>query len=116
MIDGNVYPLEIDVERLTQIRIRWSDDRIDRFPLGLLRAQCPCATCRQERDERRNRRGGLPILGDAGDLQKKFELVDAHLVGRYALRLVWRDGHDQGIWDYGLLRRLLADAGQSPTP
>lgn len=31
---------------------------------------------------------------------------NVELVGRYALRILWRDGHQTGIYDYELLRRL----------
>ena len=30
----------------------------------------------------------------------------AELVGNYALQIVWEDGHNTGLYDFGLLRRL----------
>jgi len=27
-------------------------------------------------------------------------------MGRYALRIVWKDGHDTGLYDFGLLLEL----------
>ena len=31
---------------------------------------------------------------------------EAELVGRYALRIRWKDGHDSGVYDFALLRSL----------
>lgn len=34
-------------------------------------------------------------------------MVDrVELVGRYAIRVAWADGHDTGLYEYGLLRRV----------
>lgn len=33
-------------------------------------------------------------------------VAGAELVGHYAVRIRWQDGHDAGIYDYATLRRL----------
>ncbi len=39
------------------------------------------------------------------------ELVDAELVGNYALQLLWKDGHKYGIYRWEYLRQLCPEAG-----
>ena len=34
------------------------------------------------------------------------KIVDAEMVGRYAIRILWSDGHNTGIYSYELLRSL----------
>jgi DUF971 family protein len=40
------------------------------------------------------------------DPEAQVTARSAELVGHYGLRMVWNDGHDTGIYDYALLRRL----------
>lgn len=35
--------------------------------------------------------------------------ASAELVGSYALRIVWADGHNAGIYDFAYLRELAQD-------
>jgi len=46
----------------------------------------------------------------AGDFFQNLYLVDIQLVGRYAVRLVWNDGHRTGIYTFQFLRELSEDA------
>jgi DUF971 family protein len=34
------------------------------------------------------------------------KMVDAEVVGRYAIRIQWNDGHNTGIYSYQHLREL----------
>ena len=102
--DPSIQPLELDLDRLRQLRIRWADGHNSVLPLVLLRQNCPCATCRTERDERA--RNPLRIVQVPADERDLITASDAQLVGRYALRIVWKDGHETGIYDFATLRRL----------
>lgn len=103
-------PLGFELDRQRELRIRWADGHETTLPLALLRRQCPCAACRSERETQAS--GALPVVATASEQRAKVTAVSAELVGQYALRLTWEDGHDTGIYDYELLRRLdPADAG-----
>ena len=71
------------------------------MPLLELRRRCPCATCRSER-ESRNDNPLRVFKPDPVDLRVKT----AELVGNYAIRFSWSDGHDTGIFDFRNLRSL----------
>lgn len=100
--------MDIKLKRAEQeLRVRWADGCEVAYPAGLLRKNCPCATCRTQPPKPSNA-VSLPILGDR-TTQPKL-LVGASLVGRYAIQLQWSDGHDTGIYDFRYLRGLEAEA------
>ena len=97
-------PLELDLDRSRQLRIRWSDGCESVLPLTVVRRNCPCATCRAQREEAA--RNPLRVVVPPRNEADLFTAADAQLVGRYALRIVWQDGHETGIYDFATLRRL----------
>ena len=102
-------PVTIDLERTRELRITWADGRQSVYPLALLRRQCPCAACRQAREERKS--NPLAVVEPADEQRGMVIAEKAEMVGNYALRITWQDGHDAGIYDYGLLRSLSAASG-----
>jgi DUF971 family protein len=102
--ESGPQPLEIDLDRTRSLRIRWSDGRTTELSLVELRRNCPCATCRAEREERS--KNPLHVVHRTVNEADLVTARDAQLVGRYALTIVWNDGHGTGIYDFGMLRRL----------
>lgn len=104
--DPRVRPVELHLDRQAGLRIRWADGVEQLFPLALLRKNCPCATCRTERDEAGKKPHGLslPILPKG--IEQATEVADASLVGNYAIHIAWGDGHTTGIYDFRYLRSL----------
>ncbi len=103
---AQVTPLDINLNLKDQkLAIAWQDGRRSEFQLGRLRRVCPCATCRKERDVPST---SLPILKIPAGVDK-IEVIDAELMGRYAINLKWSDGHNSGIYDYKYLRALDAE-------
>jgi DUF971 family protein len=97
-------PIELHLKRHESLSIRWSDGVTTVATLRELRRHCPCAACRAFREQRdQNPLAVIPALPRESDM---VTAVSAELVGNYALRIVWKDGHDTGIYDYGLLHKL----------
>lgn len=99
-----VYPREFDLRRTVDLRVTWSDGHESVFPLALLRRACPCATCRAARQEQSSNK--LVVMKAVTNPGDQTVVREAELVGNYAIRFVWKDGHDTGIYAYGLLRSL----------
>lgn len=100
-MSNEATPGDIKLKRAEQeLHISWRDGRQSVYTAILLRKNCPCATCREERTKQSTEL--LPILKNAppDDLQ----LTGAKLVGKYAIQLIWSDGHDTGIFDFKRLR------------
>ena len=97
-------PLNVTIDRPNGLLIiDWEDGAHCEYPLAGVRYVCPCVECRGGHEYM-----GLPI--DPADIYKSppagvsTEVVSAHLVGGYAIQLVWADGHDGGIYGWSLLR------------
>jgi DUF971 family protein len=78
------------------LRITFDDGARFDIPFELLRAESPSA------EVRGHGAGPLPPVG--GKLN--VGVADATFVGRYAVRIVFDDGHDSGLFSWALLRDL----------
>ncbi|NOZ03364.1 MAG: DUF971 domain-containing protein [FCB group bacterium] len=84
--------------------IKWSDDHESFIPLTTLRDNCPCAHCAGETDVLGNVYIGPPQRKTA----ESYLLSDLEIIGYYALRPFWKDGHDSGIYTLDRLKELAA--------
>lgn len=97
-------PLELNLDRTNGLRIRWSDGSESTLPLRALRQHCPCATCRDQREQQA--RNPLRVLNRPPAELEMVTPTHAELVGRYALKIEWGDGHATGLYDFAMLRQL----------
>ena len=67
-------------------------------PARALRLACPCAECVEEMT-------GQPLL-DASRVPMDIKPLQLELVGSYALRVRWSDGHATGLFTWETLRRV----------
>jgi len=81
------------------LTIRWSDDHESNYRLGWLRMVCPCATCAEEK-----RSAAADPLRLVAGPKPSANVTGAELVGNYAVRILWLDGHDGGIYGFAGLR------------
>ncbi len=88
----------------TELVIQWMDGAESRIPLAALRGSCPCAMCRQARDQEvTGPSDELSLLtGEAATATAKASGFD--FVGRYGIRINWADGHNTGIYTFESLR------------
>lgn len=100
-------PLRLDLKRDEKLVVEWQDGRVCTYPLSLLRTMCPCAKCKETRQERKPK-SRLTIL--PGNFTGPLSVVSAELVGNYALRIEWSDKHDTGIYSFQYLREICPDA------
>ena len=70
--------------------------------LEVLRKSCPCANCNGEKDVFGNVYKAPPkkLNDDA------FQIRQIGLVGHYAIRVFWEDGHSNGIYTFDILKSL----------
>lgn len=109
--ETDARPLSLDLDRDTALTVRWSDGVVSVYPVALLRRMSPSAEAKAWRAEQQsNPLAVLPdkLAGHHGPVAAK----SAELVGRYALRITFTDGHSSGLfsWDY---LRALDPAGQA---
>lgn len=85
------------------LAIQWSDGLQATIPFNVLRQQCPCATCN---DQRQKPPDLFRILSDKDLLAANPEPRQMLPRGHYAYQIVWKDGHDTGIYTIDFLRQL----------
>ncbi len=98
-------PVHLDLDRERGLTVRWSDDRTSHFPLAWLRRNSPSADSRKLREEQaRNPLTVLPakVANHRGPLVAE----SAELVGNYAIRIHFSDGHSTGIFSWDYLRSI----------
>ncbi len=97
------------IPKLTSVRrdgdealtIKWSDGLPKTLTLRELRDSCPCAGCRGETILFRSY-----VPEPQPELPDRYDLKGIEQVGTYALKMIWGDGHDTGIFSFEYLRKL----------
>ncbi len=97
------------------LELAWEGEPSTRVPYRHIRAECPCASCKDEWT-------GARIL-DPDSIRPDLKLEGMEAVGNYAVRLSWNDGHSSGLFTWEVLRRLADEsrdgstgAGGNPSP
>ena len=80
------------------LRITWGDGRVADLRFKYLRGECGCAGCVDEIT-------GERIL-DVTTIPEDLGLESMQLVGNYAVRVHWSDGHATGLYTWERLREL----------
>lgn len=97
--------MQYEPERITveeeSVVIEWTDGESTAISGSRLRDACPCADCRE-------RTVATPVI----QLGDRAMIINAQLVGGYAVSFTFGDNHHDGIYPYGQLRRL----GEASSP
>lgn len=97
----DVNPQQITVDHDQRLlTITWKDGHVSPLAFNLLRKECPCATCTEER------KNASPLKLVVGPVITQAGVEEVEPVGRYALHLTFNDRHDTGIYTYEYLRGL----------
>ena len=88
----------IRAERL--LEISWRDETPRRYDVRQLRCACACANCVDERT-------GVRTL-DVDAVPDDIGITNVELVGNYAIKLSYTDGHDTGIYSWDRLYDIQA--------
>jgi len=85
------------------VAIKWNDGSESFITTQELREKCPCANCSGESDVFGNIYKGA---NNAPDSRKKY-IIDGYIkIGHYAIRIMWGDGHNAGIYSFTFLKKF----------
>ena len=107
-LDVRKRPMDVKVRVSTGegVDITWSDAHTSHYDFAYLRENCPCATCREER-EKRGKLGVKTVGSSALPMFKpKITARAASAVGNYAIQIEFTDGHSTGIFSFDHLREI----------
>lgn len=88
-----------------EFTVTWSDGHVSTYSFGLLRAGCPCASCRGGHENMKSE-PDPEVFSRRMEDSPATRLVNVKAVGSYALTIIWDDGHDYGIYNWAYLRAL----------
>ena len=91
-------PVEIKKTGAREITVRWDDEHASVYPIKFLRSECTCANCVNEIT-------GARML-DPKTVPEDITVMKAEHVGRYGVKFVFSDRHDDGIYTWERLRYL----------
>jgi DUF971 family protein len=93
----NAAPTHIRAVREQAIlTLTWPEGSATVWPFKKLRCSCRCAACVDEYT-------GVRIL-DPTTVPEDVAIQNMELVGAYALRITWSDGHSTGLYTWEHLR------------
>ena len=111
-MDSDDQPRHLDLDRAKGLTVEWSDGQRDFFPIALLRRLSPSADAKALRE--RMASNPLTVL-PRGATDGPLTALGAELVGRYAIRIRFSDGHDTGIYSWRYLREIAPRTRSSPS-
>lgn len=101
-------PAHLDLAKDRGLTVRWSDGTSSFYPIAYLRRMSPSADARVLREQlARNPLTVLPSTSSGGD--QPLSATGAELVGNYAVRIRFSDGHDTGLYSWEYLRQIDPD-------
>lgn len=79
--------------------IEWDNKTNSSIEIPILRKHCPCAVCTSQPD-------GSDEMRVSRFTEKQFLIESVSPVGNYAVNIVWKDGHNTGIYEFRYLKKL----------
>lgn len=99
-MESSLRPTKLELKKDRGLTVHWPDGTASLFPIAYLRKMSPSADARQLREEMA--RNPLTVLPASAGEGGPITATGAELVGNYAIRIFFSDGHDTGLysWDY----------------
>ncbi len=99
-------PRHLDLKKDQGLTIEWGDGRRSFYPIEYLRKMSPAADARHLRDQiAKNPLTVLPTGMRSGPIAAET----AELVGNYAIKITFTDGHTSPIYSFAYLRKIDPD-------
>ena len=96
-----------------ELILTWDDGVTHRLKWSFIREQCPCATCRAERENPAPPNDNPLNILQLAEAQPTRP-VDMRPIGNYAYGIEFNDGHNTGIYSLDYLRFLGEHLAQTP--
>jgi DUF971 family protein len=103
-----IDPEHIAISKSKGLKIDWNDGHRSEYTVAYLRDECPCASCtgahgtEPQKSSYSAPQSASPFKMYAPTL--KMSSVEE--VGHYAIRILWSDGHNTGIYSFDHLRKI----------
>jgi DUF971 family protein len=97
-------PRNLDLKKDRGLTVEWAEGGTSYYSVAYLRRMSPSAEARELREQlKKNPLTVLPAgAGGGGPLT----VTDVELVGNYAIKFTFSDGHSTGIYSWAYLREI----------
>jgi DUF971 family protein len=98
-------PRNLDLKKDRGLTVEWADGGTSYYSVAYLRRMSPSAEAKELRDQlKKNPLTVLPAGRGGGG--GPLVVIEAELVGNYAIKFTFSDGHSTGIYSWGYLREI----------
>lgn len=97
-------PIHLDLKKDRGLSVLWSDGTTSYYSIAYLRRMSPSADARDLRDQLE--KNPLTVLPGRRDGEGPLTAVSAEMVGNYALKIEFSDGHATGLYSWAYLRKI----------
>ncbi len=98
-------PKHLDLTKDRGLTVHWRDGRISFYPVKYLRKMSPSADALQLREQMQaNPLTVLPASAEGQD--ESLTATGVEMVGHYAVKITFSDGHDTGLYSWRYLREI----------
>jgi DUF971 family protein len=98
-------PVHLDLKKDRGLTVQWQDGSESFYSIAYLRKMSPSADARQLREEMKS--NPLTVLpSGTGGQSGPLTALGADMVGNYAVRIHFSDGHNTGIYSWSYLREI----------
>lgn len=112
MLPPEITPTRLQLKKDKQLEIDWQDGHKCVYSISYLRSLCPCAQCKMVR-EGSDPHTIAPVTAPKplltilpGNYAGEITVKHAEMVGNYAIKLVFSDDHETGIYSFDYLREI----------
>lgn len=100
-----MQPRNVDLKKDRGLTVEWADGSTSYYSIAYLRKMSPSAEMRELR-EKLDRNPLTVLPSSMANRTGPLVAESAELVGNYAIRIRFSDGHDTGIYSWGYLRSI----------
>lgn len=97
--DSKMKPNKIQSIENEYLLIYWDDGSKSKIRLMDLRKYCPCAICSENREHHQD-------WSHVFFTSSELTITEIKIVGHYALNIIWADGHNTGIYEFDMLKKM----------
>ena len=97
-------PAKLDLKKDKGLTVEWSDGSTSYYSIAYLRRMSPSAEARELREQMK--KNPLTVLPGTPKSTGPLLATDAQLVGNYALKIIFSDGHATGLYSWDYLRGI----------
>jgi DUF971 family protein len=106
-------PKHLDLKKDRGLTIEWADGTSSYYSIAYLRKMSPSADMRNLREEMK--KNPLTVRPSGPSWASALAADSAELVGNYAIKIVFNDGHATGLYSWTYLREIDPNREKEPT-